>query len=117
MQLKTILTKAVSMRFLLMIFLFVGSLCYADPFTTVTQTTVSVSVSAQALPANQVRTYLLIQNSGTDPVIVKIGSTIATTEGILIAAGGAYEPRLVPKQSVWLKATTGTQAVRILEGQ
>lgn len=105
------------MKLFLAALLLTGSLCFADPWTVVTQSTTNVSSSVQLLAANQVRTYLVIQNSGTDPIIVKIGSTIATTEGVLIAAGGAYEPRLVPKQSVWAKATTGTQAVRVLEGQ
>lgn len=104
------------MKFLFPLLLLFSSVAFADPFTVVTQSTLSVSGSVQALPDNAVRTYLLIQNAGTDTVIVKIGSSISTTEGILIAAGGAYEPRLVPKQSVWLKANSGTQAVRILEG-
>ena len=84
--------------------------------TAVTLTTASVSSSALALAANANRKYLLIQNNGTSSIYVKFGSTISTTEGITLAAGGNYEPIIPPIGAIYMKASTGTQTVTIYEG-
>lgn len=117
MQHKNFLPKVGYMKLILSFLLLFSTVAFADPFTAVTQSTVSVTTSsAQFLPANEVRTYLLILNNGSASVILKLGSTISGSESVIIPAGGNYEPRLAPKQSVWMKSSSGTQSVNILEG-
>ena len=78
--------------------------------------TTSVSTSVQVLPANSSRRALIIQNNGSSSIYVKVGSTIASTEGLVVAAGGNYEPVIPPTGSIWMKASTGTQSVTTYEG-
>jgi hypothetical protein len=75
------------------------------------------TTSAQALAANQSRKYLLIQNKGTDSILVKFGSAHSASEGILISAGGYYEPFVAPIDAVFLKASSGTQTTVVVEGK
>ena len=74
------------------------------------------TTSAQALAANLERKYLLIQNKGAAAVYVKFNSIHIGTEGISIPAGGNWEPSLVPLNSIWMKAASGTQTVSVIEG-
>ena len=106
------------MRYLLLLMAFVSSCTFAlsDKYSMKTQSDVSVSTSALALPFRHDRSYLLVQNKGTDSVILKLGSVHSASEGIVIVVGGNYEPIRVPKDSVYLKATSGTQTVSIVEG-
>lgn len=105
------------LKYLLSFFILVSALVFADPFTIKTQVQVSLTTtSTQVLPANATRTYILIQNAGTSAVILKFNTTITASEGIEIPVGGSYSPRLVPKQAVWMKSTSGTNTINIIEG-
>lgn len=80
----------------------------------VSATVTSTSVKAK----NTLRTYLLIQNTGALPVVVKFGSVQnSATDGIVIPAGGNYEPFLAPANSVWIRTASSTSTVIIVEGQ
>lgn len=72
--------------------------------------------STKVLDANSLRSYLIIQNTGSVSVIVKFNSVQSGTEGIVIPAGGNYEPILAPGGSVWLRSASSTAAVTLLQG-
>lgn len=74
------------------------------------------TASTLELPANISRAYLLIQNLGTDFVLVKFGSAISSTEGIQIVPGGNYEPNSPSLSAVYMKSNSGTQPIMIIEG-
>ena len=76
----------------------------------------ATGTSTLALPANSDRVYLLIQNQGTDSIIVNVGAAQVGSNGILIPAGGNWEALRAPLDAIYLKAVTGSQAVEILEG-
>lgn len=73
--------------------------------------------STQVLAQNNLRTYLLIQNTGAVGVIVKVATaTQSAGEGILIPSGGSYEPINAPFNAVWLESVSGTSTVTIVQG-
>lgn len=81
------------------------------------QTTPALSTSsALVLAANPDRKYLVIQNTSAISVYVKFGSAHSGTEGVLITAGGNYEPNEVPTDSVYAKSASGTPTLNIVEG-
>lgn len=85
--------------------------------TRLSLTTASVTTSSgQVLVANPARKYLLIQNNGSASIYIKFDTTIAGTEGIVIPAGGSYEPIIAPMQAIYMKAVSGTNSVTIYEG-
>lgn len=73
------------------------------------------SSSSVVLPQNNLRTYLLIVNSGANAIYVKFGAPASTTS-IPIPAGGNYEPLQPPSNSVNLICPTGSFAT-VIEGQ
>ena len=77
-----------------------------------TATTVSTLFAA----SNNTRNYLLVQNKGTGIIYVKAGSVHSGTEGVLIPAGGNWEPIQAPLDSIWIKAAAGVQAISIIQG-
>ena len=73
--------------------------------------------SVQYLPHNINRGYLFIQNNSAINVYLKFGSTITSTEYLIIpAGGGSVEYLVAPRNSVWLEAASGTPSVTIIEG-
>jgi hypothetical protein len=104
------------MKYLLALLLSVPCFGISDKYSIKTQADASISTSALQLPFRASRSYLLVQNKGTDSVIVKFGSVHSASEGILILPGGNYEPAKVPVDSMYLKASSGTQVVAIIEG-
>lgn len=109
------------MRFcsLLLAFL-LSTVCFAGSFyfSVSNQAVVSVTgTSTQFLPFNARRAYLLIQNNGSDYVILKIATVQSGTEGIIIAAGGNYEPIKAPQEAIFMMSNSGTQSVLVVEGQ
>lgn len=82
----------------------------------VTQSDVTATTtSTKFLEINPIRNYLLIQNNGSTDVYIKMSSAHSGTEGIKLVAGGAWEPILPPRNSIYIKAASGTDAVTILE--
>jgi hypothetical protein len=80
--------------------------------------TVTVTgTSTQVLAANSLRSYLIIQNNGSQNAIIKFGSAQTGTEGIVIIPGGNYEPIWAPANSVFAISASSTTSLTILQGQ
>lgn len=77
----------------------------------------ATTTSTLALAANPLRKYLMIQNNGTAVVSVTFNAAQTSTEGVQIVAGGNYEPFKASADSVYLKASSGSQSVVLIEGQ
>ena len=83
-----------------------------------TQKTVA-NTEGQLLAANSVRNYLLIQNKdASGDVYVTFGAAPATTAaGVKIAAGGFYEPSVVPTDQIRAIGSIASNAnVVVVEG-
>lgn len=81
-------------------------------------TTASVTTtSALLVPADPYRNYLLIQNNGSDIIIVKAVSAQSGSEGIKIPAGGSYEPIKGIIDAIYAKSASGTQSVTVVSGR
>jgi len=104
------------MKYLLALLLSVPCFGISDKYSIITQTDVVVSTSVLQLPFRASRSYLLVQNKGSDNVLVKFGSAHSASEGILVLPGGNYEPLKVPVDSMYLKSVSGTPTVSIVEG-
>lgn len=95
----------------------VSNFSYAVPFTANNQIKVSqTTVSTKVLNADNYRKYLLVINRGSSDVYLKIGSEHSSDEGVIISAGGNYEPSSVPVGSIYLKSASGTNTVNIVDG-
>lgn len=91
---------------------------HAANFAVKTQSTVTATTtSTLAVATNKKRSYLMLVNNGAVNVLVKLGSAHAGSEGISIVAGGYYEPVVAPRDSIYLKSTSSTASVFILEGE
>lgn len=77
----------------------------------------ATTTSTKVLNADVGRNYLIIQNNGSASVIVKFGSVQSGSEGIVIIAGGNYEPVKAITNSVYVKSASGSQALTILVGK
>lgn len=109
------------MRILIAILLIFGSYVQADPgrncrITSQTDVTVT-TVSTKRVNLNGNRRCLIIVNKGTDSIFVKPDSAHSGTEGVLIPAGGNWEPFVVPINALWIKANSGSQTVTIGVGE
>ena len=78
---------------------------------------VATTTSTQVLPYNNLRSYLLIQNIGSNTIVVKMNSAQTGTEGVQIPPGGNYEPYGAPVNAVYIETLTGSSAVTIVQGQ
>lgn len=74
--------------------------------------------STKFLDVNHNRVYLLIQNlDASATLFVKLGSTISGSEGISIPAnGGSVEYAVSPESSLWMKSSSGSISVVVIEG-
>lgn len=104
--------------FLLLTLISLPAVAVTDKVGVRTQVAYSATTtSTQALAYNGARSYLLVQNQGTVSVIVKFMSAQGASEGIVIVAGGNYEPIRVPMDAMYIKSVSGTQTVEIIEGE
>lgn len=76
----------------------------------------ATTTSTQALGANPLRNYLLIQNKGTDTIYVKFNAAGSAGEGVMVTAGGNYEPLKPLTSSFYVRAASGTQTLTVIEG-
>lgn len=76
----------------------------------------ATTTSTEAVPRNTNRRYLLIQNNGGVTIYVRFGSAHSGSEGVWIAAGGNFEPNVVPVDAVYVRSATSTALVSIYEG-
>lgn len=76
------------------------------------------TTSTQMMPANSLRAYIIIVNTGATPVVVKFGGVQSSaTEGVLIPPGGNYEPLETPANSLYAVTASSTSTLEIVEGQ
>lgn len=76
---------------------------------------VSANTIEQIAPQKLDRVYLLIQNNSGTPIYLGIGTEIDSSNGVLIPAGGFYEPYTAPNNSIFVMATSDANGV-ILQG-
>jgi len=75
----------------------------------------SVGTSAtEVIPASTERKSLLVQNAGSGPVYVGFDSSVTTSNGVKVAAGGTYADDTYTG-SIYVIAASGTQDVRFQE--
>jgi hypothetical protein len=79
-------------------------------------TVTATTTSTQVLPGNAHRNYLIVINTGSNPIVLKAGSAQTMGEGIYIPAGGNYEPIQAPQNSIWIETTMSTSTVTLVEG-
>jgi len=72
--------------------------------------------SVQVLPANGNRTYLLIQNKSGGSIFFSFGNKANTYDGVVIEAGGNYEPYIYPSSSLHIVASLVNSDVVVIEG-
>jgi hypothetical protein len=72
------------------------------------------TANTQVLQVNANRNYLLIQNTGSNPIVVSFDNV---NPGFTIASGGSWEPGHAPINSVYLKSSTSTSTAVVVEGQ
>lgn len=89
-----------------------------DQFSPTQQLTQVVSVTSTSyVSANKARKYLRIRNlDATVIVYVKIGSAHSAIEGVRLAAGEIWEPKVVPAGAIFIKSASVTPSVEIVEG-
>jgi hypothetical protein len=82
------------------------------------QLTQAVSVTSTSyVAANRARKYLRIRNLDSSIIVyVKIGTAHSAIEGVRLAAGEIWEPRVVPAGAIFVKSASGTPNVEIVEG-
>lgn len=73
--------------------------------------------STLALANDPFRKYFLLQNTGAQSIIVKFGAVQSGTEGIVVVAGGAYEPIMAPTNAVYLRSASSTSTYTIQYGR
>ena len=80
------------------------------------QSVATISSTAYSIvQVNPNRAYLLIENTGSNPLQVKFGSNFTGSEGLSVAAGVIYQPNPVPINQIWVKSSLGT-TISVIEG-
>lgn len=103
------------MKSMLFVFLTIfGAIAGAQTGYNVPITQALTTSNTQVLQVNAQRTYLLIQNTGSNSIVVSFDNT---NPGLTIASGGSWEPGKAPINSVYLKSSTSTSTAVIIEGQ
>lgn len=81
-----------------------------------------VELTATTTPAiglnlNFEREYLLIQNKGSVAIVLQfVNAPADSTDGIIIPAGGNYEPIHPPVDKFYIRSQSATSATEIIEG-
>ncbi len=79
----------------------------------------ATSAGQEALAARNNRSYLIIQNNGSDSIRVGFSDALTDTTGVLVAAGLAYAPYPPPSNAVWVirDSTAGANvSLSIIDG-
>lgn len=74
------------------------------------------TTSTQVLDEHPGRCYMMVQNKGSESILVKTGSVHSGSEGVLIVAGGNWEPFSPPVGSVYIKSLATTSAITVISG-
>lgn len=104
------------MKILLAIMLFSSQVFATTAFYAPVEIT-ATTTSTKVMNTNNLRTYLLIQNKGSIGVYVAFAAQAGATDGVLIAAGGAFEPNLSPINEIWIQSASSTSDVVLVQGQ
>lgn len=80
-----------------------------------TVATTATTTSTKILNINAKRVYLIVQNTGSESILVNTASS--ATVGVLVPSGGSYEPNLAPINEIWIKSTAATSTIVVIEGQ
>lgn len=75
----------------------------------------ATTTSTKILNVNNARTYLIIQNIGSNNVIVNT-ATQGGTQGLIVPPGGAYEPINAPINEIWVKSVGGSSNITVIQG-
>lgn len=79
-----------------------------SPRADLTTVNASTSGTAQAiLPANEMRCYFLVQNTGLVAIRVGFGVDAGPTQGLLLNPGAVYEAPVAPTNSVSIFGAVG----------
>lgn len=106
------------MKFVLLVLISIFSMAAVEKFTVNVQSYLTATVtSAQILGTNNNRKYLLIQNTGAQSIILKFDTVQSASEGIVISAGGNYEPISAPTDPLFIRSASGTSTYTLIEGQ
>jgi hypothetical protein len=73
-------------------------------------------ISKQILQGNQARNYLFMQNKSANGMWVVFGNNSSVYSGVYIAAGGFYEPYVVPYSSIHILADGANSIGVCIEG-
>lgn len=76
------------------------------------------ATSQEILPEREHRNYLLLQNLSNQPISIAIGDGPAVlNEGIVINAGGVWEPVKAPREAVHAIAPSTNKILLVTEGE
>ncbi len=75
----------------------------------------AVTATASVIvPANIYRKYLIMINTGPDPILVSFGGLATLSNGVPILSGGNYEPWIVPYSQVTALCTPGNSSTLVV---
>lgn len=78
----------------------------------------ATTTSTQILPEKTSRRYLVVANLGNQVVYVKPASVHVGFEGFPIASyTGTWEPTIPPAEAIFIKSDSGSQKVKVIEGE
>jgi hypothetical protein len=77
----------------------------------------ATTISYNVLSKNANRRCLYIQNKGALPVFVKFDSDQSTNQGVLIGSSVIWQPVIAPMNKLYIRSSSGTQAVVVGEGE
>jgi hypothetical protein len=102
------------MKFICLALLIMSFAISASEFklTEVTATTTSTKV----LSSDPLRCYVLILNKGEFDVSLKPASAHTGSEGVILVPGGSWEPRIAPKNEMYMKSSESTVPVTVIQG-
>lgn len=75
-------------------------------FQTITPVAVAATSVVQVLTEEKNRDYVMIQNNGADDVLITF--EVADTLGFVLKPDSIYEPRLAPKNTVFIRNDSGS---------
>jgi len=77
----------------------------------------ATTTSTLLVDGNTNRNYFFIQNkSATETLVVKYKAAHSGSEGIRLSPGQSFEPKVAPRDSVYIVCLSGTATVSWLEG-
>lgn len=109
------------MKFLMIALMLFSLNCFAEfgnqNFTLLNQLYLTANTtSTKILSQDTRRSYLLIQNTGSTSVFVKIQFPQTGVQGIEVPAGGNWEPVTPPLSDIYVRTSSGTNTITVIDG-